>query len=146
MNTHINGTAVQGVADAVIARQIDDSRRLGTLGRYFGMRALAFENAVYDFMRSFVPEYQGGFWHFYELDNGGFYMAPEAGPFWFEVETNGYQGTLSADAAGITVCLFAYSHLSFRVTEDAVLSEHFYRLRAFAGSHPETRQIFAAID
>jgi len=131
---------------AVVARLVQDSRRPGTLARYFGERVIRFENAVYGFMRQFASEYRGGFWQFYELSNGGFYMAPEADSFRFAVETNGYEGMLSADAAGITVCLFAYSHLSFQDARDDLYAHHFHRLREYAAEHPEAGQIFAAID
>jgi hypothetical protein len=146
MNIHGTDTAAQDGITPVVARQITEERRLGTLGRYFGLRALTFENAVYDFLRRFAPEYTGGYWQFYELSNGGFYMAPEGGPFRFTVDTNGFEGTLSAAAAGITVCLFAYSHLSFHFNPDNTFADHFNALRAFAAEHPEAGAIFATID
>ncbi len=146
MDIHGTDMAAQDGVTPVVARQIAEGRRLGTLGRFFGLRALTFEDAVYGFMRQFASEYTGGYWQFYELDNGGFYMAPEGGPFRFAIGTNGFEGTLSADAAGITVCLFAYSHLSFHFSQDEVFSDHFHSLRAFAAEHPEAGAIFAAID
>ena len=114
------------------------------LPRHFGQRLLIFEGAVYDFMRRFAPDYDGGFWQFYELSNGGFYMAPDGGTFRLSVDTNGYEGEMSADAAGITVCLFACSHLSY--SDDEVFSDHFHMLREFAAEHAEASAIFAAID
>ena len=117
-----------------------------SLPRHFGQRLLIFEGAVYDFMRRFAADYQGAYWQFYELSNGGFYMAPDEGPFRLSVDSNGYEGMMSADAAGITVCLFACSHLSFRYSEDNVFGDHFHFLRAFAAEHAEASAIFAAID
>lgn len=82
-----------------------------------------------------------------DLSNGGFYMAPQhEGTYRFSVDTNGYDGEMSPDAAGITVCLFAYSHLSFRYADDQVFANHFHRLREFAMDHAEALAIFAAID
>lgn len=131
----------------VVARRVEDSDRIHTLPRHFGNRLLTFESAVYDFMRRFSPDYRGGFWDFVELSNGGFYMAPQhEGTFRFSVDTNGYEGEMSPEAAGITVCLFAYSHLSFRYCDDQVFAEHFHRLREFATGHTEASEIFAAID
>jgi Antirestriction protein len=131
----------------VVARRVEDSQRLMTLPRHFGNRLLTFEGAVYDFMRRFSPDYRGGFWDFIDLSNGGFYMTPQhEGTFRFSVDTNGYQGEMSSDAAGITVCLFAYSHLSFRYADDQVFADHFHRLREFAMDHAEAPAIFAAID
>jgi Antirestriction protein len=50
-----------------------------------------------------------------------------------------------ADAAGITVCLFAFSLLSFE-RQGEVYSRHFHWLRDFALGHVEAAEIFAAID
>jgi Antirestriction protein len=129
----------------VEARRVDDSRRLLALPRYSGHRMMRFESAVYGFMHRFAPDYRGGFWQF-ELSNGGFYMALDRGSFRFCVPTNGYEGRLSADAAGITVCLFACGHLSFYDTRDDLYGERFHQLREFAIQHAEASQTFSAID
>lgn len=143
--TTSSGTAEHGTP--VAARVVEDAQRLMTLPHHFGNRLLAFEAAVYDFMRRFSPDYRGGFWNFIELSNNGFYMSPEhEGTFRFSVDTNGYAGEMSPDAAGITVCLFAYSHLSFRYSDNDVFAEHFHRLRDFAIGHAEASEIFAAVD
>ena len=60
-------------------------------------------------------DYGGGYWLFYTLDNGGFYMAPDSDGKFQVISPNGWEGFMSADAFGITVCLFAYSNLSFGV-------------------------------
>ena len=61
---------------------------------------------------------------------------------------NGFEGRLSADALGIAVCLYAYSHLSFSDKNgfDEVCAEHYHLLREFALDHDESRGIFSAID
>ncbi len=58
---------------------------------------------------------------------------------------NGNGATVSREAAGITACLIAYSHHACR-TENELMTEHFYRLRAYALHHPESHAIFALID
>jgi hypothetical protein len=123
-----------------------ESERLSVLPKHFGRYMLSVENAFYHFMRKFARDYGGGFWRYYELSNGGFYMTPDHnGDYEFRIDSNGYEGRMSADAAGITVCLFALSHLSFQVRNDALI-EHFHALRAFAMQHAEASAIFAAID
>jgi hypothetical protein len=52
---------------------------------------------------------------------------------------------MSADAAGITACLFALSHLSFQ-TKNEKIAEHYHLLRDFALEHAEASIILAAID
>lgn len=45
-------------------------------------------------------DYNGGFWNFYTLTNGGFYMAPAGDKrMRLEVDGNGFSGEMSADAA-----------------------------------------------
>lgn len=148
MATHeIIASPAVSAGTLVTARRVEDSERLMTLPRHFGNQLLVLEGAVYDLMRRFAPDYRGGFWHFYDLSTGGFYMAPEhEGTFRFSVDTNGYEGEMSADAAGITVCLFAYSHLSFRYADSDTFGDYFHRLREFASQHAEAPEIFAAID
>jgi hypothetical protein len=107
---------------------------------------LMVESAIYDFMAEHARAYRGGFWNFFELSNGGFYMAPVGqGTFDVHIEGNGFEGAMSADAAGIAACLFAFSHLSFRIQSDSLVN-HFYQLRAFALEHAEVSAILAAID
>jgi hypothetical protein len=130
----------------VTARRIEEPLRLNALPRYFGRCMMRFESAVYGFMRRFAPDYRGGFWQFYELSNGGFYMAPDGESYRFCVDTNGYEGVMSANAAGITVCLFACSHLSFHDSHGELFAERFHQLREFALNHSEATEIFAAID
>ncbi len=72
-------------------------------------------------------------------------MTPKMPAVRLSVDSNGYEGRMSADAAGITVCLFAFSLLSFERQGD-VYSRHFHWLRDFALGHVEAGEIFAAID
>src|SRR6056297_943904 len=91
---------------------IPEDQRLAHVERLFGLHfPLQVEPVVYGITDRITADYQGGYWHFYTLDNGGFYMAPDDDRV-FEVQClNYWQGKLSADALGITVCLYAYSNL-----------------------------------
>lgn len=128
------------------AYEISHHARMGALPRHFGRYMMTFEGFVYDLMRQFSPQYPGGSWRFMELSNGSFFMTPPDRTYRLTVPSNGYQGEMSADAAGITVCLFAYSLLSFQYRGTDVFTRHFHRLREFALGHAESAQIFAAID
>ena len=53
-------------------------------------------------------DYHGGYWEFYTLSNGGFYMAPSGDRFYHVTCENQFEGDLSEDAFGITglsICL-----------------------------------------
>jgi len=127
------------------AYPVPEHARLGTLPRHFGRHTLAVEGLIYDFMSRFARTYSGGYWRFVELSNGGFYMSPPDEAYELCIDSNGFEGRMSADAAGITVCLFTFSHLSFNYTTE-VFSQHFHWLRDFALDHPEASLIFEAID
>jgi hypothetical protein len=61
---------------------------------------------------------------------------------------NGYEGKLSADALGITACLYAYSHLSFSSNQAfaEICANHYHLLRGYMLEHEEASKILAAID
>jgi hypothetical protein len=133
-------------ASRITAHLIAEDARLDALPRHFGLHMLRLEDAVFDFMRQFAKGYVGGYWDMLDLSNGGFYMRAGSEPVDFRVPSNGFEDDMSADAAGITVCLFAYSSLSFQFPAEEIFSRHFYHLRAYALEHPEASLIFAAID
>lgn len=127
------------------AYPVSEHARLGTLPRHFGRYMIVVEGRIYDLMRQFAGTYSGGCWHFFELSNGGFYMSPPDEAYEIHIDSNGFKQRMSADAAGITICLFTFSGLSFEYTAD-VFTRHYHWLRDFAWSHPEARLIFEAID
>ena len=133
-------------AGKVEAYPVSKHARMGTLPRHFGEHMLTVEDWAFDLMREYCPDYSGGFWQFYELSNGGFYMVPQLDRVRLYVPSNGYRGEMTADAAGITVCLFVFSHLSFQFRQTGVFARHFQWLRDFALGHAEAGKIFAAID
>lgn len=105
------------------------------------------ERAVFQFMSWLSPQdYTGGRWHFHELAGRPLFLSPATeNCFRITCETNGYQGEVSAEAAGLIATLFAISHLSFQYDSDQ-LGEAYLRLYEFAGDHPEAGEIFKAID
>lgn len=138
-------TASASTLGKVDAYLVPSDARLSSLPRHFGMHMLTVEGRIYDFLSQFCAAYNGGLWDFHELSNGGFYMSPPEGSYEIVVDGNGFSGTLSADAVGIVVCLFTFSHMSFEYT-DPTFGQHFHLLREFAAEHPEAGRIFAAID
>ena len=127
---------------------VPEAKRLDAADQHFGIRfPMIFEPMVYRFSEQLAETYTGGYWHFYKLSNGGFYMAPNLEDSFAVLADNGYTGTISADALGITACLYTYSQLSF--SEDAFgqsCTKQYHLLYAFAMEHPEAKAILAAID
>lgn len=127
---------------------VPDERRLDFLPAPFGRSLLIVaENAVYSFMERLSPlDYRGGFWDFYEHDGTPLFMAPKSkSRFRITGEITGFQGEVSAEAAGIIAMLFTFSHLSFQYRSDR-LPEGYGRLYHYCADHPEASEIFQAID
>jgi len=136
--------------DTQITRQlVPEAQRLNVTAELFGTHfPLLLEPAVFNFAGQLSSDYRGGYWLFYLLSNGGFLMAPDTEARFRVVCENGYEGALSADALGITACLYAYSHLAFTAPTAIalILAEHYHWLREFMFEHPEAGQILRAID
>lgn len=74
-------------------------------------------------------------------------MAPDADGGFAVSCANSFDGNLSADALGITACLYAYSNLSFSESEFAeVCARQYHWLREFMLDHAEAGAILGAID
>ena len=133
---------------------VPEHQRMNTINQTFGLLwPLYVEPLIFFLADSLAPRYNGGLWTFYSLilpeDEAGFYMAPDIDAN-FDVVCigNGWDGTLSADALGITCCLIAYSQLSFSKREalGSLMAQHYHRLRAFMLDHPEAQAILGATD
>ncbi|MCJ1843781.1 antirestriction protein [Klebsiella quasipneumoniae subsp. similipneumoniae] len=105
------------------------------------------EAHIFGLMNEICEVYQGAFWKFSKLTNGGAFIWPEMSETSVRMFNphNGNEAELSPEAAGIAVCLMAYSIWSFK-TESPVLLEYFYQLRDYAIQHPEQAQILRLID
>ena len=122
--------------------------RIDVVERLFGTAfPLQLVPVVYGFTVKMAQEYSGGYWDFYTLSNGGFYMAPSEDRIFHVKCQNMYEGDLSADALGITACLYAYSNLSFSLSDIArEYARHYHLLREYSMGHAEVSAIVAATD
>ena len=134
-----------------VTRQlVPEDQRLAVVEQLFGIHfPLRIEPVVYGITERMTQgQYHGGYWEFYVLDNEGVYMAPTSGQVYQVSCDNFWQGTLSADALGITACLYAFSHLSFSKNEAfaRICAQHYHLLRAYMMDHDEVASILGAID
>ena len=127
---------------------VPEDQRLAITEELFGMAfPLQLEPVMYGITDRMAQEYTGGYWNFYTLSNGGFYMAPSEDKVYHVKCQNMYEGDLSADALGITACLYAYSNLSFSLSDIArEYARHYHLLREYSMEHAEVREILAATD
>jgi hypothetical protein len=127
---------------------VPQAQRTSHTKNLFAIRWYWIEEFAFDTATSLSPQYDGGLWDFFSLSNGGFFMAPASTRHFHLACANGYEGTLTADAFGVTCSLYAYSMLSF--SSDAPFGElcarHYHLLRDYALQHAEAVQILQAID
>ncbi len=128
---------------------VSEDRRIDVTAELFGTHfPMRLEPNIYAMADRLAQEYQGGYWEFYTLSNGGFYMAPHSDKMFKVSAENGFEGDLSADAFGLAVCLYGYSHLSFSDTPELaeVCAKQFHLLREYMFEHAEVDAILRAID
>lgn len=135
---------------AINASVVPDELRISFWPKHFGTipQWITLEPRIFAWMDRLCADYHGGIWRFSTLSNGGAFMAPESenNETWTLFNSvNGNGAELTSEAAGIVVCLMAYSHQACRTECDA-MTEHYYRLRDFALSHPECSAIMHIID
>jgi hypothetical protein len=127
---------------------VPEDQRLEMTEKIFGMRyVLELEPVIFNITERMAEDYKGGYWDFYLLSNGGFYLSlAEEKTYQVSCE-NFFEGNLSADALSISACLISYSHLSFGGDAYAHnYADQFYKLREFMLNHPEVKQILGATD
>ncbi|MEW6119222.1 MAG: antirestriction protein [Pseudomonadota bacterium] len=133
----------------IACQRLSDGKRRSHTSRVFGIHfPLLIEPFIHAVAESLSPEYEDGDWTFYRLSNGAFYMAPLSDKYFPVVGLNGHEDILSADALGITACLYAYSHLSFLDNQALAetCAEHYHLLRDYMLEQTEAEGILGAID
>ena len=151
LNT-VTSLEIKSMSTSLIGPQgatiVPEGRRQEFFPTLFGRSLLIVaENAVYSLMERLSPlDYGGGFWDFYEHEGKPLFLAPQSkSRFRITGEITGFQGEVSAEAAGIIATLFAFSHLSFQYQSER-LTEGYGRLYAYSADHAEAAEIFQAID
>ena len=128
---------------------LNEQERLDYTAELFGSHfPLRLEPVVFTVATKMAPEYQGGYWRFWRLSNGGFLMVPTDDRAFTAHSMNGWQGELSADALGLVACLTAYSHLSFTGVGDfpRECARQYHLLREIVYNHDEVAAILSSID
>ncbi|QBM20936.1 antirestriction protein (plasmid) [Citrobacter arsenatis] len=131
---------------------VEESDRLSFLPYMFGTDFMLAELQVYALAKQWMPEYNGGFWHFIRLPEGGGYMMPDCGRIHMVNGENWFDRTVSADAAGIILTSLAITRRCWTHHDcgNAALT-HLYMLRDtqlwnHIVFHPECNAIYAALD
>ena len=132
--------------ETITKTKCPDDKRLDFLPDQVGNHFLRYENLTYNFMRKACNDYGGGFWDYYSLSNGGFYMVfnteKSLKMIW---EDNYFDAEMSADAAGISISLLAQNAFAWEV-EPEKFTTKYHALLDYAAQHEEAALIYRFID
>ena len=114
-------------------------------GILFPMRIEPF---IYSITEHISGDYNGGYWHYNTINNGGFYMYPESGEMFHVICSNGFIGDVTGEVLGVSACMYAYSHLSFSEDQQlsALCSNHYYLLREYVYGMDQVDVVMAICD
>lgn len=129
------------------ATVVSTKRRMNVITRTFGDLGPIVENTIFSLMDQFCSDYKGGYWEYYQLTNGGFFMAPSDHEYLrLDNPMNHASVDLSDEAAGIAICAMAYSHMLFEWPHSDLLKNQYTWLMSYAAEHPEAVSIFRFLD
>jgi hypothetical protein len=104
-------------SESITRSLVPEHRRTNFVDAMFGINfPMQLEPCIFVTASELSSDYHGGYWHIYALGNGGFHMAPDDDARFNVRSENGYEASMTADALGVTVCLYAFSRLSFAAT------------------------------
>ena len=130
--------------------QCEIGQRLYFLPHYLGRAHAVFQNCLFYLAKQFLEPYDGGYWEFYHLSNGGFVMTLDDDDTITVNSSNGSSAEVDAETASIVVCLMTLSDLSFNLQVDSdelhKVITSFHALRDFALEHPSSNTILKLID
>lgn len=129
---------------SVFSTLASEGARMG-LPRHFKPRVmLLVESKIYAWMERLCRVYAGGSWDFFDLSNGGAFMAPHsADPFDLHIEALGIERRVSPEVAGIISTGFALRSLAWAGHSD--LAEKLAQLLAFVDCHAERALVRQAL-
>jgi hypothetical protein len=135
----------------ITATKVPGNLRSAFLPKHFGKRVYGrAESLIFSWMKRISAQYTGGSWHYYELSNGSFYVAPEKPATLHLTIGNGFDEDLSADAAGLVTTSYVLSQLMAEFEHDDALDalvEKYHGLIEFMRRHhPESEAVMRAIE
>lgn len=132
--------------NTIEANHIPESQRLAFLPSKLGTECMDFEKLVFHYMGKFCEDYNGGYWQFYGLSNGGFYIALDTtSRLHICNPENCTDEEMGAEAASIGVCIYALNALAWQ-RQSEIAMEAYHQLRDYASCNPESAAIFRFID
>jgi len=109
---------------------------------------MAIEPFIYHIASHISHQYDGGYWIYNKLSNGGFFMFPDHSQPFHCICDNGFEDDVFAETLGVSACLYAFSHLSFSDSKQIseLCSKHYHLLRDYVPELSEVDQVLAMCD
>lgn len=103
--------------EQIIASIVEESKRLSTLPYFFPHSYMLIENNVFD-MAANLSDYDGGYWEFVTLSNGGFFLYPRGEKIYRVVNNMNYADVnMDEESFGLTCTIIVMSLVSFHLYE-----------------------------
>lgn len=132
----------------IIATPVPDNKRLDFMPGLFGRRVMTAEATLYHIMETLCPSYNGAYWEFVTLSNGGCYMYPKLErPMLLYWDGNDFQAETDAEVAGIIATFFTISAFFNSELQERLVEVH-YALRDYIFTLEDARKmtILRALD
>lgn len=141
-----SSSPVRAASSPVLSTLVPEGARMGFLPRHFNARVmLLVESKVYAWMERLCRVYSGGRWDFFDLSNGGGFMAPSTEePFDLHIEALHLERRVSAEVAGIIATGFALRSLLWAGHTD--LADKYRQLLDFVATHTECALLRDALE
>lgn len=125
---------------------IENTLRVADLTQHPSINLSFGSHLVGNWLGNLSPSFSPCGFLFHKVRNGGgFYLSPATNRPLSIVSPTGFDGEMSAEAAGIVASLFALDQL-ISIDADEKHIFQYYRLRELASQHPERVPIFSAVD
>lgn len=132
-------------SNQIDATCVQENNRNEMLPKFFGRHFMDIEKLIYQHAEKLSSDYRGGYWEFYTLSNGGFFMSLDRGMFDICVPGNGFSHTVNGWTFGIIVSLFALNNAAW-MYKTVEIDELYRHLLDYASQQQDADLIFSAID
>ncbi|MBL4842173.1 MAG: antirestriction protein [Thalassospira sp.] len=127
--------------------RVPELQRAETMHQYWGDRCVNLEMFVFRFMDNFNEAYNGGYWDFNITHNNALYISLSTDkPVRLVSPLNYADETMSADAAGVVLTIFACSYALDKFPDAEEILATYDRLMDVFGDHPEASKIYRLLD
>ncbi|PHM35960.1 antirestriction protein [Xenorhabdus innexi] len=113
--------------EPITKKEVSDAKRMQFLPHHFGRYFMNAETYLYNWMDKYATDYNGDYYSYYELSNGGILICPAKRYSLWSPNGESFDD-LSSEQVGITVTLFLLNHFMFKTYEqEQRMAEDFSR-------------------